>query len=131
MALTGVRWLLFAGKGGVGKTTGAAASVALSLAGRAPDRSGALFSSDPNRIRLATVLVNPCLTTWYGPRRWEDCLASGRVSWETPAGSFASRCCAISMPSTALGRPARARASTSPSTVNVEDLVDLALLGHR
>ena len=57
MAPPGVRLLLFAGKGGVGKTT-CAASVALSLAGRAPDRSVLLLSTDPAHS-LGDVLATP------------------------------------------------------------------------
>ena len=57
MAPPGVRLLLFAGKGGVGKTT-CAASVALSLADRAPDRSVLLLSTDPAHS-LGDVLATP------------------------------------------------------------------------
>jgi arsenite-transporting ATPase len=57
MAPPGVRLLLFAGKGGVGKTT-CAASVALSLADRAPDRHVLLLSTDPAHS-LGDVLATP------------------------------------------------------------------------
>ncbi len=57
MAPPGVRLLLFAGKGGVGKTT-CAASVALGLAGRAPDRSVLLLSTDPAHS-LGDVFATP------------------------------------------------------------------------
>ena len=57
IAPPGVRLLLFAGKGGVGKTT-CAASVAVSLADRAPDRSVLLLSTDPAHS-LGDVLATP------------------------------------------------------------------------
>jgi arsenite-transporting ATPase len=57
MAPPGVRLLLFAGKGGVGKTT-CAASVALSVADRAPDRTVLLLSTDPAHS-LGDVLATP------------------------------------------------------------------------
>ena len=57
MAPPGVRLLLFAGKGGVGKTT-CAASVAVSLADRAPARSVLLLSTDPAHS-LGDVLATP------------------------------------------------------------------------
>jgi arsenite-transporting ATPase len=57
MAPPGVRLLLFAGKGGVGKTT-CAASVAVSLADRARDRGVLLLSTDPAHS-LGDVLATP------------------------------------------------------------------------
>jgi len=57
IAPPGVRLLLFAGKGGVGKTT-CAAAVALALAARAPQADILLLSTDPAHS-LADVLAIP------------------------------------------------------------------------
>ena len=101
MAPPGVRLLLFAGKGGVGKTT-CAASVALSLAGRAPDRSVLLLSTDPAHS-LGDVLATPLDDEHDAPpirvddrdrnavRRLQDAVAARSAELGLPDGVLASR----------------------------------------